>query len=317
LPPFTVRGRLSEPRGLDYRIESQDTPLPEAALRDVLERARAGWSATGVVRVAGTAGEADFVFSWARAQSPTNPDGRFGRDTSVAATGPMGPACQVVFDADRTWSEAPGSGLSLHQAAVHEIGHVLGLGHTEDPTAVLHAQRENGRTLLAPADLAGLHSLYGGGSDGPGDLVIDAERPVPALRRVAPPGASDWTLFDTDGDGDDEILVWATGARAAGVLTVYHFSRGPLLERSTGPHLGIGGYGARLFVGRTADGERCIDVSWPDSAVSRWSFGSDGVPGARRPIPADELLACSAGEHADATGDLDGDGQPERVRRVP
>ena len=208
-----------------------------------------------------------------------NPEGRFGRDTSVAATGPVGPGCTVVFDADRSWSETSGSGPSLHQAAVHEIGHVLGLGHTEDPASVLHPQRENGRTRLAPADLAGLHSLYGGGSEGPGDLVIEAARPVPALRRVAPPEMTAWVLFDTDGDGDEEVLVWATGARAAGVLTVYHFSEGPLLERSVGPHLGIGGHGARVLVGRAPDGERCIDVAWPDSTYSRWSFGTTGCWG--------------------------------------
>jgi hypothetical protein len=257
----------------------------------------------------------DMVFSWSRAGSSDNPAGRFGRDTSVAATGPVGPGCAIVFDAGRTWSESSGSGASLFQAAVHEIGHALGLGHVEEPSAVLHPQRENGRTQLSPGDLAGLQSLYGGGSEGPGDLVIEGARPVPALRRTAPPDVSDWALFDTDGDGDDEILVWAIGARAPGVLTAYHFSAGPLLQRTVGPVFGIGGYGSRVTLGRTPDGERCIDVAWPDSSASRWCFGDDGIPGRSRPLDPQELLPSHPAAGS-LTGDLDGDARVERIRRV-
>jgi len=298
LPPFTVRGRWTDPTRLRVLVQPAGGPVPEEVFRAAVERALAVWARTGLVGFRTGPGEPDIVFAW---------DGEsFGRDTSVASTGAVGPGCTVRFDAGRRWREGGGDGPSLFQAAVHELGHALGLGHTEDPAAVLHPQRENGRTSPGPADLAGLASLYGGGVDGPGDLFVEGG---PALRRVAPPGRADWTLFDTDGDGDDELVVWEVAGEGSGALTAYHFARGPLLERTVGPVLGAAGHGARVQL-RREGAERALLVEWPDGTRVRRVFDDAGLAAEPRPVAAAAAVPASGRRSA---GDLDGDGRPERV----
>lgn len=257
---FAVRGRWpGEPR-LVYRLEPENGALaPEVFARSV-RAALATWSATGIVHSAEAedTDETALVFAWKRgAHADCTP---FGTDPSVAHAGPVGPGSFVHFDAERTWSAA-----TLEQAALHEIGHVLGLDHSCDEGAVMHAQPGPERARLARADLAGIHSLYGGGVGAPGDLVIRSEGDDSelVLRAVAPSGTVAWAALDTDGDGDAEIVTWRTDAGGHGATWRYHFERGPhgsgrVLERVVGPLYGVvpqgGGLGAEGSADLDGDG---------------------------------------------------------------
>jgi hypothetical protein len=53
----------------------------------------------------------------------------------------------------------PLSESTVRAAALHEVGHLLGLNHTADTTAIM-AARATGRDRLAPADLATATLLY-------------------------------------------------------------------------------------------------------------------------------------------------------------
>lgn len=71
----------------------------------------------------------------------------------------------VTFNTDLTWSPyGQFGGVDFYAVALHEIGHILGLGHVDDPTEimnpVIHADS------LGSGDIAGVQFLYG--SD-PGD----------------------------------------------------------------------------------------------------------------------------------------------------
>lgn len=70
---------------------------------------------------------------------------------------------RIHFDADRVWSFGDGMvGVDFESVAVHEIGHVLGLDHSQFPQAVMYSgigPREVSRELN-PDDILGIRSLY-------------------------------------------------------------------------------------------------------------------------------------------------------------
>lgn len=307
-PPFTVRGAWPDASRLRYAVELDGGPVAEEVCVAAAERGLQAWAAldgVGFVAAADRA-SADIVFAWGQAASESNPDAPFGRDTSVAQTGPLRAPCEVLFDPSQEWREQ-GDGPSFYQAAVHEIGHALGLGHSPDPESVVYPQREGGRVALSASDRAGVCSLYGGGgAPGAGDLVVGERGSV--LRAVAPPGLTDWCVFDTDGDGDDELLVWAVADVGDGGLVAYHFAQGPRLARTVGPLLGVAGPGAEVRV-LAFEGRRYLEVEC--EGVRRWRpFDAEGRLGTWTwPLPEVPRADVPA-----RVGDFDGDGREDRVR---
>jgi hypothetical protein len=219
----------------------------------------------------------------------------------------------VHFDVERDWR---GGELSLEQCALHELGHALGLDHTEDERAAMYPVPSVTRARLAASDLAGIHSLYGGGADSVADLCITAEgaqTPVAILRGVAPPAATTWFTFDTDGDGADEVLVARIDKLGHGWVTAYHFDAQAHLERTVGPLYGIASPGARIL-GRVNElGERVLEVRASSGEVTTRLFETGGRVGAAR--------AGDRGLHfpepsSSGRADLTGDGVPELIERA-
>jgi len=302
---FAVRGRWPDASTLTYRIDAAHGPLDARVFAEAIEAALGEWQATGCARFTATAADAlpDVVFSWHGAAHDACVG--FGADPGVAHAGPVAAGTFVHFDAGRAWEEA-----ALRQAALHEIGHVLGLDHAADEAAVMFPEPSPARARLAGSDLAGIHSLYGGGAGARGDLVVEGG---PTLHGVAPPELTGWTLFDVDGDGDDEVLVWRTDAAGHGALTSFHFDRGPVLARTVGPLHGV--VLPRLeprFV-TTAGGERLVILEPEHAPAQARTFDAQGLP---RPF-AGELPARGARPAIsdELRGDLDGDGAIEFVRR--
>ncbi|KAG6720806.1 hypothetical protein I3842_03G079700 [Carya illinoinensis] len=72
---------------------------------------------------------------------------------------------QLHYDADEKWSLSPK--LTINQTdivwvAMHEIGHLLGLNHTQVQNAIMFAYVKNGVTRrgLHPDDIRGIRALY-------------------------------------------------------------------------------------------------------------------------------------------------------------
>lgn len=83
----------------------------------------------------------------------------YGRAGPSTLTSPEGERVhvsgQVVISAGRF----DRGGLRHHTTLLHEIGHVLGLGHVDDPREIMHPSASMRATELGPGDRAGLERL--------------------------------------------------------------------------------------------------------------------------------------------------------------
>ncbi len=358
-----MRGRLDDPSVVTWTLEPQGGPVDADTLRAAVFSAARAWSrpaegGTGAVgfRLAADGEVADVVISWHDAGN--DPCRLFGRGLSVAHTGPLGPGTFMHLDAQRSWSVDGSDGrLTLAAAIAHEFGHVLGLDHSPDPSALMCPDLRV--AVPAPADRDGLCTLYGGGHDAPGDVVIerpaDGRPAAPALRGVAPSDCTALALFDADGDGDQELLAWRTDPAGLGALMIHDFESrdvggvpSPCLVATLGPILDLVPLGAMTSLRRSPDGRRWILMREGDVLRVRgfdergWlrepepreqldldvdallaSPGPDVLPSTSRTGAALPPSAGSAGNGTDGApvaelaGDLDGDGSIERVRRLP
>lgn len=77
-------------------------------------------------------------------------------------------AGSLHFDEFEVWKDQPGgTGIRLYNVALHEIGHLLGLDHSQDQNAIMYAYYAENRNDLQPDDIAGIRSLYGAPAAGP------------------------------------------------------------------------------------------------------------------------------------------------------
>jgi hypothetical protein len=107
------------------------------------------------------------------------------------------------FDDDEHWVDSNTRDVDLLTVAAHEIGHTLGLAHSNDPNALMFPSYSGPHRFLDQDDIAGAQSIYGASS---------AQEPAPQAppQGATPPPAAGQ---DSDGDGigdDDEVLVTGT-----------------------------------------------------------------------------------------------------------
>ncbi|XVF14167.1 hypothetical protein REPUB_Repub09cG0033900 [Reevesia pubescens] len=74
---------------------------------------------------------------------------------------------RLHYDADENWSTTNPiriNQIDLESVAVHEIGHILGLGHSRDPNAIMFAYYRPGtvKRNLGQDDIDGIRALYFG-----------------------------------------------------------------------------------------------------------------------------------------------------------
>ncbi|RLJ76961.1 M10 family metallopeptidase domain-containing protein [Pedobacter alluvionis] len=65
------------------------------------------------------------------------------------------------FDDDENWSLSPLFGIDLMSVAIHEIGHTLGLDHSNESCATMNAFYSGTKRNLAQDDLNGIRAIYG------------------------------------------------------------------------------------------------------------------------------------------------------------
>ena len=95
-------------------------------------------------------------------------------------------AGDMHFDDAESWRI--GADTDVYSVALHEAGHALGLGHTSDPTAVMYPYYTR-HTVLSPADVAALLTLYAAqtGAPDPGSPAPPAPAPAPVSVKIQSP----------------------------------------------------------------------------------------------------------------------------------
>src|SRR5918993_2655293 len=177
--------------------------------RDLVRRAFALWAEqTALTFTEVTDNNADIVIGWAVGDHGDGDPFDGPGDVLAHASFPNPYDNSQVFlhfDDDERWVDSETRNVDLLTVAAHEIGHTLGLAHSNDPDALMFPSYNGPRRFLGDDDIAGVQSLYG---------VASAPQPAPeAPPENATPPPTEGQDSDADGIGDDdEVLVTGTDA---------------------------------------------------------------------------------------------------------
>lgn len=157
---YVYSGRKWGKLALTYQFQnftpdlSQD--VAKRAIRDGLDQ----WSSVTPLSFTEVSSGGDLKVSWA---TKDHGDGYpFDGPSGILAHAFYPQDGRVHFDDDELWSDSfiP-IGTDLASVAAHELGHALGLAHSNDTSAVMYAYYSGRRRSLTSDDIAGIRSIYG------------------------------------------------------------------------------------------------------------------------------------------------------------
>ena len=178
---------------VNFVFSHMTAQLPPGAAQAEIERAMTEWSkAVKVTWKAGTSptGPQTVNILWATySHGDGFPfDGTGGVLAHTFYPAPPNPepiAGDMHFDDSEGWRI--GANTDLFSVALHELGHALGLGHSDNPAAVMYPYYKM-QTGLSSLDIAAIQTMYAA-QDG-----IPASPVAPPAAPPAPPTASQLTL---------------------------------------------------------------------------------------------------------------------------
>jgi hypothetical protein len=157
---YVYSGRKWEELDLTYVIQNFTADFSENDAKRAIKDAFNQWSSKTPLTFTEVSSGADFKLSW----------GTRNHGNCSSFDGPSGILAhafspedgRVHFDDDELWTDALISlGRDFASVVLHELGHALGLGHSNDPFAVMYAYYMGRRRSLSQDDIAGIQSIYG------------------------------------------------------------------------------------------------------------------------------------------------------------
>lgn len=190
--PQTFAGARNCARMLPIHSLTKRALVSRAALREIVRRAAAVWSAAAPIRFReiDDADKADIVIGaqdGTRGVAFTN----VSRDDRGGPVSPLTKAT-ICLDPSERWSagfDGDPRTYDLPRVLVHELGHAIGLDHQGRDTGIMgYAYIEQRDIALAPTDIAALTRLYGSPAAQPNVLPATF---VPRIQTMPPaPGCS-------------------------------------------------------------------------------------------------------------------------------
>ncbi|XP_054448522.1 stromelysin-1-like [Pteronotus mesoamericanus] len=180
---------------LTYRIVNYTLDLPREAVDSAIEKALKVWEEVTPLTFSRIyVGEADIMITFAvRYHGDFYPFDGPGNVLAHAYPPGSGIWGDAHFDDDEQWTKDT-SGTNLFLVAAHELGHSLGLSHSDNTKALMfpiyNTFTDLARFRLSQDDVNGIQSLYGPPPSSPDEPVVPTESVPPETPAMCDPALS-------------------------------------------------------------------------------------------------------------------------------